>query len=92
MDELDVESLPEFPEMGRNIHFVYMSSEVKYTRELIRWAHREGWSYVISNEEGHFRKDHVEDEDNKQDEDKIGKVYKILLNPEYIESRSIRLY
>ena len=79
VDELDVEALPEFPELGRNIHFVCGSStEVKYARELRRWAHREGLCYVISNEEGDFRNDDFEDEDNEQDKDKIGKVYKII--------------
>ena len=57
----------------------WSSTEVTYARELRRWAHREGWSYVIFNEEGDFRKYDFEDEEDEQDENKIRKVYKINL-------------
>ena len=46
---------------------------------LRRWAHREDWCYVISSEEGQFRKYDFEDDDNEEDKDNIGKVYKMNL-------------
>ena len=80
VDKLDVEALPKFPELGRHIHLsCWSSTEVTYARKLRRWAHREGWAYEIITKKGDFRKDDFEDEDNEQDEDKIGKVYKIGL-------------
>ena len=69
--ELDVEALTENIKWSRDLEFKCEKGKGlgnSYARELRRWAHGEGLSYEIENEEGEFKNDDFED---LEDEDEL---------------------